>query len=222
MVHHGPSEVARAAADRIAALLAEVDGPFSLGLAGGTTPAATYRQLRANSMDWQRVDAWLSDERWVPPDDARSNGRMVAETLTGPVGAGLERPRWSDSLTAGDAAAHYEAHLRSLHHAGPPHLILLGLGADGHTASLFPDTQALGERSRWFVANEVPQLGEVRLTTTYPLLWAARRLMVLVVGVDKAAALKESMEGTTPAGMLAHGEAEVEWHVDRDAASLLD
>ena len=74
---------------------------------------------------------------------------------------------------------------------------------------------------RWFVANNVPQLGETRLTATYPLLWSARRLMVLVAGERKAEALKESLEGKTPAGRLMEGETEVEWHVDAAAASLI-
>jgi 6-phosphogluconolactonase len=95
------------------------------------------------------------------------------------------------------------------------------MGEDGHTASLFPDSPALAEDGRWFVANRIPETGEPRLTTTYPLLWAATRLLVMTTGERKAPALKESFDGTTPAGRIGEGDAEVEWHVDRAAASLL-
>lgn len=124
-------------------------------------------------------------------------------------------------MEARDAAAYYEATLRSIHHEHRPDLILLGLGEDGHTASLFPGTSALEEESRWFVANRVPQIDEVRLTATYPLLWKARVLMLLVVGEPKARAVAESMAGQTPASRLGEGEADVEWHIDASAASLL-
>jgi 6-phosphogluconolactonase len=98
---------------------------------------------------------------------------------------------------------------------------LLGVGEDGHTASLFPDTDALDARGRWFVANHVRSLGEDRLTATFELLWRARVLVVLAVGEPKAAAVRASHEGMTPASRLDEGEAEVEWHLDREAASLL-
>jgi 6-phosphogluconolactonase len=98
---------------------------------------------------------------------------------------------------------------------------MLGVGEDGHTASLFPGTEALGETGRWFVANHVPAMGETRLTATYGMLWRARLLLVLAVGQAKATAVKASFDGTTPAGRLGDGEAEVEWHLDRESASLL-
>ncbi|MFQ5521990.1 MAG: 6-phosphogluconolactonase [Acidimicrobiia bacterium] len=221
VVHNTPEELARATADRIASLIRGAGDAFSLGLAGGSTPAATYRRLAEESLELGHVQAWLSDERWVPPDDERSNGRMAAMTLIDRVGVTFHRPPWGAGMSPAESAAEYEAVLRSIHRAGPPHLVLLGLGEDGHTASLFPGTQALEMAERWFVANKVHQLGETRLTATYPLLWSARRLMVLAVGERKAEALKESLDGTTPAGRLMEGEAEVEWHVDTAAASLI-
>ncbi|MFZ0015026.1 MAG: 6-phosphogluconolactonase [Acidimicrobiia bacterium] len=221
LVHESPEEVAAAAATRISELISESESRFSLGLAGGSSPVATYETLRGRPGDWARVDAWLSDERWVPADDERSNGRMAATTLMDHVPARFERPRWSEFMEPDDSAAHYEANLRSLHEGRSPQLILLGLGSDGHIASLFPDSEALHEMSRWYVANEIPETGEPRLTATYPLLWAARRLMVLTAGEEKAEALAGSFAGTTPAGRLGEGDAEVEWHVDRAAASLL-
>jgi 6-phosphogluconolactonase len=221
LVHDTPKEVGEAAAKRVTDLIASTPDRFSLGLAGGSTPEATYKELRGQSVDWVRVDAWLSDERWVPPDHQRSNGRMAAEALLDHVDAVFHRPRWSELLEPEDSAAHYEATLRSIHGGRPPDLVLLGVGEDGHTASLFPGTTALSETGRWFVANYVPSLAEERLSATYGLLWRARLLMVLAVGQSKAEAVKASFEGTTPAGRLGDGEAKVEWHLDREAASLL-
>lgn len=221
VVYDTPEQVAVGAAKRIAGLLAESDGRFSLGLAGGSTPVTTYQALRGRATGWDRVDAWLSDERWVPHNHERSNGRMADETLMSHVPARFERPRWSELLEPADAAAHYEAKLRSIHDGRRPELILLGMGDDGHTASLFPASAALTEEHRWYVANEIPETGEPRLTATYPLLWQARRLMVITAGEHKAAALRDSFDGATPAGRISEGDAQVEWHVDTRAASLL-
>ena len=202
IVHADASSTAIEAAHRIAGLIEEADERFSLGLAGGSTPAATYEALRGRVAGWDKVDAWLSDERWVPEDHERSNGRMAADLLLDHVEATFRRPRWSELLEPVDSAAHYEAALRSMHGVNPPDLVLLGMGDDGHTASLFPDTRALTEEKRWFVSNTVPKLHEERLTATYPMLWSARLIMVLVVGEGKAEALRESFQGSTPAGRL--------------------
>jgi 6-phosphogluconolactonase len=221
VVHESPDAVAEAASQRVADLISSASERFSIGLAGGSTPEATYKALRGRATGWANVDAWLSDERWVPPDNDRSNGRMAALALVDHVEARFERPRWSEHILPEDSAAHYEARLRSIHGERGPDLVMLGMGEDGHTASLFPATGALDEHRRWFVANHISQLEEDRLTATFPLLWSARLLMVLVVGTNKAVALKASFEGGTPAGRLGDGNAEVEWHVDRAAASLL-
>lgn len=137
------------------------------------------------------------------------------------VAASFERPRWSEFMKPADSAAHYEARLRSLMDGRAPELILLGMGDDGHTASLFPGSEALDEDSRWYVANVIPETGEPRLTATYPLLWRAQRLMMITAGEHKAVALKDSFEANTPAGRIGDGDASVEWHVDKAAASLL-
>lgn len=222
IVYGNPEELALGAAQRIADLLADGDDPFSLGLAGGSTPTATYQALRGRATGWHRVDAWLSDERWVPPDNERSNGKMAAATLMDHVEARFHRPRWSEFMEPADSAAHYEATLRSIHDERSPDLILLGMGEDAHTASLFPASRALDEDSRWFVDNTIPETGEQRLTATYPLLWRARRLMVLTAGEGKAPALRDAFEGVAnPIGRIGGGDAEVEWHVDRSAASLV-
>lgn len=220
-VHPDPEAVAKAVAERVSALLEASPGRVSIGLAGGTTPETSYRLLASHPRHWERVDAWLSDERWVPLHHPRSNGLMAARSLTDLVGAALHRPRWSENLEPADAAAHYEATLRSLHADREPDLILLGMGEDGHTASLFPQTPALTEERRWFVANPVPQLGETRLTATFPLLYRARAIVVMAVGAHKASALRETFQGRTPAGLLATAPGAVEWHVDRAAAALV-
>ena len=221
LVFDGAEEVAQRTSTRIGDLIMDSEGPFSLGLAGGTTPLATYRLLRGRATGWEKVNAWLSDERWVPSDHERSNGRMAAESLLDHVGASFHRPRWSEHTNAADSAADYEARLRAIFDDGRPDLVILGMGEDGHTASLFPGTPALDEMTRWYAANPVATLGEDRLTATYPLLWNARLLMVVVVGKAKAHALKASFEGATPAGRLGEGNARVEWYVDREAASLV-
>ena len=221
VVYDNAEAVAVGAARRITELANASADRFSLGLAGGSTPVATYEQLRTYEIDWGKLVVWLSDERWVPHDDERSNGRMAIETLIDHVGVRYETPRWSEMMEAGDSAAYYEATLRSIHEDGHPDLVLLGMGSDGHTASLFPGSAALDEVSRWYVGNVIPESGEARLTATYPLLWSARRLIVITAGESKAEALRDSFAGTTPAGRIGEGDAEVEWHVDTAAASLL-
>jgi len=221
MIHNDPRSVAAAAAERIAGLVASADGKrFSLGLAGGSTPGTTYAALREHPTDWSNVDAWLSDERWVPHHHDRSNGRQAAEALLDHVHATFHRPVWNEHDPEISAAS-YEAQIRSIHPGRLPELVLLGMGHDGHTASLFPGTAALNERERWVVANEVPQHRETRITATYPLLWAAEHVIFLVVGAGKAEALRDSFAGKTPAGKVGEGDAQVEWHVDTAAASLL-
>lgn len=221
IIHPDAQTTARQAALRIASQIDAAQSQFTLGLAGGSTPEATYEQLRTMDVDWNGVVAWLSDERWVPPDHERSNGRMAESLLTDHVGARLVRPRWNELLQPADSASHYEAELRHLHSGDQPSLVLLGMGDDGHTASLFPGTTALEEKERWIVANHVPHHREDRITATYPMLWRAKLVVVLVVGENKAEALRATFDGNTPAGRLGEGDARVEWHVDEAAASLL-
>ena len=220
VVHATPEALAGEVADEIARLISENER-VTLGLAGGSSPRSTYRLLREMDLDWSGVDFWLSDERWVPWDHERCNGLMASENLLDHVGGEFHRPPWGEMIEPEDSAAHYEAMLRSIHADGSPDLVLLGLGDDGHTASLFPDTAALTEGRRWYVANEVPQLGETRLTATFPLLWRAKRIMFLVTGQAKAAAVRDSLAGRTPAGRVGEGESEVTWHLDQASASLL-
>jgi 6-phosphogluconolactonase len=220
VVHDTAQEASAALADTIARAISAKHGRFSFGLAGGSTPARTYRRLRDSGVDWSKVDAWLSDERWVPIDSDRCNGRMVAGLLFDHIPAELHQPEWSETISPGDSASSYERLLDSIH-GDSPDLVFLGMGDDGHTASLFPGSAALQETERRFVENTIPETGEIRLTVTYPLLHHATEVVFLVVGEDKAEALASSLEGSTPAGRVNEGSARVEWHVDRLAASLL-
>jgi 6-phosphogluconolactonase len=221
VVHETPADAALAVARRISDAIGGSGGRFTLGLSGGSTPIPTYRRLREMSPGWDRVDTWVSDERWVPHDHERSNARMALETLCGPVGATLHRPAWAEDLEPSQSACEFEVVIRSLHADRRPDLIHLGMGDDGHTASLFPGTAALEETERWIVANQVPSQGETRITATYPLLWSARLIIVQVDGAGKAEAVRASLAGETPAGRLGEGEAEVEWHIDRAAATAV-
>jgi 6-phosphogluconolactonase len=220
IIHETPSNAASVVADIIVDAIANRQGRFSFGLAGGSTPIPTYKLLRSADVNWAEVDGWLSDERWVPPDSERSNGRMISEMLFDHVPATLYRPDWTDDTAPSVAAARYEDRLAAIH-GTTPDLVFLGMGDDGHTASLFPGSNALAETERFFVENVIPATGEVRLTATLPLLHQANMVIFLATGASKAAALRDSLDGATPAGMVGEGRATVEWHVDRAAASLL-
>ena len=217
--------IARSVVDAIEQTVATKNGTrFSLGLAGGSTPQAAYRLLRNSTLNWEDIDVWLSDERWVPWDSETSNGRMALESLGD--GPALHRPRWSTSLRPEWSAAHYEAELRLLHGDTLPDLVLLGMGADGHTASLFPGTEALvtPDDTRWYVANHVPQLDTWRLTATPWLLQHSTSVLVLVSGEDKAATLAEVVEGPDgmyPTQLLRHAIGSVTFVVDEAAGGRL-
>lgn len=223
-VYANKEALAKAGAEMIAERLRQADGPLvSIGLAGGSTPADTYRSMRGLPCGWSRVDAWLSDERWVPLDHRDSNGRMAAEMLLDHVPGQFHRPRWAPWLEPDESAAHYEATLRSLHPADhPPDLILLGLGEDGHTASLFPETNALSVEHRWFVANFVAKLDTWRLTATVELIHKAKDVFFLVGGENKAEILSKVMAGEDlPAARVNAGPAPVTWLLDEASASRL-
>jgi 6-phosphogluconolactonase len=160
-------------------------------LAGGSTPRAAYEHAASAGTSWSRATAWFGDERCVPPDDERSNYAMAKAALLDPLGdAGPAVKRIRGELGPTEAATAYEEELRA---AGPPRfdLLLLGLGPDGHTASLFPDQETLSERSRLVVGVEVPGLKPIvsRVTMTFPTLASARRIVFLVTGEEKANAV---------------------------------
>jgi len=193
------------AANRVVSrlLAAQTDGGiFRLSLCGGSTPAAVYRALAEHpGIDWQRVLLTFGDERTVPPDDPQSNYRMVKEALLDPAGVPATSVlRLSGELPPDEAASRAEGQLRKLASlAGETvfrhDLVLLGMGDDGHTASLFPGTAALEETERWVVANCVPQLDTERITFTYPLIAGADEVLFLVNGKAKHAMAERVLSG---------------------------
>jgi 6-phosphogluconolactonase len=229
--------VARTAAEELAGAAARAvaaRGAFTLALAGGSTPRRLYALLadagapfRAR-MPWDRTHVFFGDERPVPPDHPDSNYRMAREALLDHVAvASVHRIR-AEEPAAADA---YEAELRAFfgipRGGEPPRLdaVLLGLGADGHTASLFPGTAALEEAVRWAASPFVARLGTRRTTLTLPILSRARAVLFLVSGAEKAAALARVLAPAPgaeplPAARVRPDEGAV-WIVDEAAASGL-
>lgn len=215
---------ARAAA-MVADAIIDCDTPFRLVLSGGTTPISAYRRLaQMKGLSWDCVELFLSDERFVPPDHHDSNYRMVRETL---LAGSTVQPRKLFAVPTDDtpesAAARYDGMLRRQYGAGELqadvplfHLTLLGLGDDGHTASLLPGQPVLDERKAWVAA--VPEgRDEPRITLTYPALEASAVILFLVSGAGKRAALARARAGELPAGAL-KPKGRVIWLVDEAAA----
>ena len=234
LLYETPEELAEAAARDFATRTQEAiyeRGSFAVALAGGSTPKATYEVLArdyANELDWSSVHVFFGDERTVPPDHEDSNYRMAYETLLSHVPVGSVH-RMRGELPPDEAAAAYEEELRAFFgQVDIPglDLILCGLGEDGHTLSLFPETAALDVNDRWVVANPVLKLGTTRLTLTIPVLNASRAVTFLVAGESKAEALKEILEGDAdprayPAKLVRPESRDLTWMVDRAAARLL-
>ncbi len=229
-----PVRLARAAAETLVetlrAALAE-RSRATLVLTGGATPQPLYRLLAADyrhALDWQRVDVFWGDERHVPHDAEDSNCRMARETLLGdlPVPEPNVHPVPTGSTPEADAAA-YEATLRAHFREDVPDfdLLLLGMGADGHVASLFPESEALGETERWVVATEAPPRHPVRdrVSLTFPALSAARTVLFLVAGEQKAEAVAAALrdpEHAPPAERVGARERLL-WFLDDAAAGEL-
>jgi 6-phosphogluconolactonase len=232
-VYSSSEELSAAAAREFAARAEEAieeHGRFTVVLAGGSTPETMYGILARDYMgriDWSKVYVFFGDERSVPPHHEDSNLKMASEVLLDHVPvANVHRIR--GELPPDEAAEAYEEELRKFFQTedGPRFdLILLGIGADGHTASLFPWTPALEIQDRWVVANPVPRLDTTRITLTVPAINAARAVIFLVEGEDKAEAVREVLEGDAdprayPAKLI-QPPGGPEWMLDRSAASLL-
>jgi 6-phosphogluconolactonase len=227
VVKDGAALAARAA-EIIADRLRVASYPFRLVLSGGSTPRATYQLLACKDIDWDCAELFFSDERFVPPDDKDSNYRMVRETL---LASDFVRPRKLLSIptdgTPQSAADRYDETLRQQYGAGTLesgvplfHLILLGLGDDGHTASLLPGQPVLKERERW--AAMVPEgRSEPRITLTYPALESSALILFLVSGAAKRDALAQARGGVGPAGGI-KPQGKVLWLVDEAAAGEED
>ena len=240
-VYPDPQALMQAAADHIVRIAADaiaMNGRFTVGLPGGSTPRALFALLAtppwAERMDWTRVHVFWGDERCVPPDHPDSNYRLARETLLDRVPIPHNQiHRIPGELPPAQAAERYESILRTFFADGEPglpqprfDLMLLGLGDDGHTASLFPGTAALAETTRWVVENYVPRLDSWRITLTAPAINAAAHVIFLVSGASKAEALRAVLQGAYyptdyPAQLVRPRAGRLLWLVDQPAAAML-
>jgi len=234
-----PQELFAAAAEEVVRAAKEAvaeRGRFVVALAGGSTPKSLYTLLATNakaSLPWDRMFFFFGDERHVPPTDPESNYRMAEETLLSkvPVGSANVFRIPAENSDAAAAAEAYEQILRNFFVLQPGefprfHLVLLGMGPDGHAASLFPGSAALQEKSRLVVANWVEKFKTTRITLTLPVLNAARCVMFLVSGTEKAAALHAVLQSNAPgeqypSKLVRPTDGSLIWFVDRAAASQL-
>lgn len=234
-----PQELFAAAAEEVVRLANQAvteRGRFTIALSGGSTPKSLYNLLATNArttLPWDRMHFFWSDERHVPPSDPESNYHMADEAMLSkvPVPPGNVYRVPAENPDAAAAAAAYEATMRKVFQLQPGQfpefdLILLGLGPDGHTASLFPGTAGLREKSRLVIANWVEKLKTHRLTFTLPVINAARYVTFLVSGTDKAtvlhAVLEENVPGEQyPAKLVQPTDGKLIWFLDVAAASGL-
>jgi len=234
-----PQELFAAAAEVVVGAATDAvaqRGRFTIALSGGSTPKSLFNLLATNArtvLPWERMFFFWGDERHVPTTDPDSNYRMAEETMLSkvPVPPGNVFRMAAENPDAAAVAEDYEKTLRKFFALEPGQvpvfdLILLGMGPDGHTASLFPGTAGLQEKSRLVIANWVEKMKTSRLTFTLPVLNAARCVTFLVSGTDKAAVLRTVLEGDVPAEqypakLLRPTDGKLIWLVDRAAASEL-
>jgi 6-phosphogluconolactonase len=237
IVCHDANELSRTAAERFAALAkaaVSVRGRFSVALSGGSTPKALYALLATDEfrsqLPWQELHLFWGDERCVPPDHGESNFRMVREALLSKITIPSENiHRMAGEKPPADGAADYQAQLQKFFHladgAWPRFdLVLLGLGEDGHTASLFPGSAALNEQQRWVATSYVEKLHAHRLTLTFPLINHAAQISFLVSGASKAPIVEAIIcdsNDSLPAARIQPVDGQVTWFVTQDAAGAL-
>jgi 6-phosphogluconolactonase len=229
-----PEAVARAAADLVVQIAAEAierSGQFNVALSGGSTPKALYDLLSGDEyrdlVDWQHVNIYFSDERFVPPESEESNFHTANIGLLQrvPIRPEAVHPVPTVDVEPEEAARRYEETIIE-NVAGRPlprfDLIFLGMGPDGHTASLFPGTEALGVTDRLVAPNYVPRLNSWRVTFTFPLLDEGLVVAFLATGADKADRLAEVLSGGDyPAAHVAPEDGTLLWIVDEAAAANL-
>jgi 6-phosphogluconolactonase len=218
----GADEIIRCAKENI-----NTRGSFSIALSGGSTPQGMYAMLAGEKLPWDKIQIFFGDERHVPPDNPQSNYGMAYKSLLSKISIPPESVhRVRAELDAETAARQYEDELRSFFHQTPRFdLILLGMGPEGHTASLFPGSAALKETQRWVAANWVEKLNTWRITFTFPVLNNAAEVLFVVAGHDKAEVLKQVLEGEPsdeyPAQRVRPSGGRLLWYVEADAARLL-
>lgn len=222
-IYNDPNEVAGAAAKYFVRRSGR-----SVALSGGSTPRLLYERLAESFRDqiaWDRIHFYWSDERHVPPDHPESNYRMAYEALLSrvPVPSGNIHRIPAENPNAVEAAAQYETTLRET--SGERlDLIFLGLGADGHTASIFPGSEVLEEKTQLVAAPWVEKFKSYRITMTLPLLNNGASIVFLVTGKEKAEIVKEVLHGPKryPAQEIQPVSGELIWMLDRDAGRFLN
>jgi len=229
-------EVASQGAERFISAAGEAigeRGEFSVALAGGSTPIGMYELLAAEPLRgrvaWENVRFYWGDERCVPPDHPDSNYGAAAKALIEPLGIPLSSVhRMRGELDPAQAAEEYALEIQQRVPGRPPalDLVLLGMGDDGHTASLFPGTEALDATERLVTENYVPKLGSWRITLTARLINAARRVIFLVTGDGKADSLRAVLEGDddphqVPSKLISPRDGQLVWLLDEGAAGKL-
>ena len=218
-----PPALAQYAADWMVQTLLARPGPLGVALSGGSTPKLLYEVLaRRDDLPWDRVHWFWGDERFVPPSDPRSNYRMALDAMLHRAPSGNVHPVPTEGISPEQAAVRYQATLQAFHGGELTtrplfHIVLLGLGTNGHTASLFPDTAALDERRLWAVP-VTPEGEPTRITLTYPALESCRHAAFLVAGAEKRDVLTRVRAGDAalPAARL-HPQGELLWFMDRAA-----
>ena len=221
--------------EQIARDTVEKNGKCSVVLAGGNTPKSTYmllaKRAKESNLPWDKIEFFIGDERDVPHDDVDSNIGMINRVLfeNVPVDPKKIHPMFAHLEDIDQAAADYEKTICQSVEAAEGELpefdlVMLGLGGDGHTASLFPDTLALEETDKLVVPNFVPVLGRNRMTMTYPLLNAAKNVMFIVTGSDKAHMVKrvfEQHDPILPASHIQPKNGQVHLVLDKMSAECL-
>ncbi len=193
---------------------------LAIGLSGGTTPNATYQELASRDINWSTAVAWLVDERWVAPMHADSNQRMVRESLIRSTGVQFLAPD-TTLHTRARSTERFTEIITSVLATASRKVTLLGIGTDGHTASLFPGTSALSPGGPRYIENFVPDLDAWRLTATFGLLAESDIVCFLVSGESKASIVSAIAGGAdVPANMVTAKE-QVVWLLDSQAASAL-
>jgi 6-phosphogluconolactonase len=240
-IHPSIQAVARSGAEafvRLTRQAAAVGAPFRVALSGGSTPKVLYQLLVSDEfrgeVPWDAVDFFFGDERWVPPTDSASNYKLANDDLFVPLNISTTSifPIPTEDLTPDEAAERYERIIRDDFEIGEDtvpqfDLILLGMGDEGHTASLFPHAEVLHEDEKLVAATYVEKLSANRITLTPITLNAAREVIIMLGGAGKAEALKEVLEGDYnpdeyPAQILRNSLGHVTFLVDEDAASDLE
>ncbi len=229
-----PQELFRGGAEKFCeagASAIQEHGRFTVALSGGSTPRGLHQELVANfssQLRWAQVFFFWGDERHVPPDDPDSNYRMANETLLSKLAIPQDHIfRVPELPDAGEAARQYEQTLQDFFRSAPGSFprfdfVLLGMGPDGHTASLFPGTTALEENEHLVVANWVEKLKTFRITLTYPVLNNAASVMFLVSGEEKADMVRKALnepEANLPCQKVCPVNGELLWFLDKGAAA---